>query len=83
MNRRSFLETTAAAAPLFSGDPLLRAYYRDHYLLTAQTRANSQLNPGNGWVSRLCHEPRVSLAEFQQCLRGQGVALQWPQVRPL
>ncbi|MBN9690961.1 MAG: FAD-dependent oxidoreductase [Verrucomicrobia bacterium] len=39
-----------------------RQYYRDHYPLTAEARANSRLNPGNGSVSRLCLEPRVSLA---------------------
>jgi hypothetical protein len=40
----------------------IRAYYRRHYPLTAQAREIRQLNPGNGSVSRLCHEPRVALA---------------------
>lgn len=46
----------------------VRAYYRDHYPLTPEARANSRLNPGNGWVSRLCHEPRVALAVLEQML---------------
>lgn len=46
----------------------VRAYYRDHYPLTAEARANPRLNPGNGSVSRLCHEPRVALAVLQQML---------------
>ena len=46
----------------------VRAYYRDHFPLTAAARANGRLNPGNGWVSRLCHEPRVALAVLQQML---------------
>jgi len=46
----------------------VRAYYRAHYPLTAEARRQSQLNPGNGWVSRLCHEPRVSLAVLGQML---------------
>ena len=46
----------------------VRAYYRDHYPLTAEARANPRLNPGNGWVSRLCHEPRVALAVLEQML---------------
>lgn len=46
----------------------VRAYYRDHYPLTAEARAAVHLNPGNGWVSRLCHEPRVSLAVLNQML---------------
>src|SRR5579884_3296551 len=36
----------------------VRQFYRDHYSLTAQARAAAYLNPGNGLVSRLCHEPR-------------------------
>jgi hypothetical protein len=40
----------------------IRDYYRDHYPLTAEARADPHLNPGRGSVSRLCHEPRVALA---------------------
>jgi hypothetical protein len=40
----------------------VREYYRRNYPLTAEARAQAYLNPGNGNVSRLCHEPRVALA---------------------
>ena len=40
----------------------IRDYYRRHYPLTAEARAIRHFNPGNGSVSRLCHEPRVALA---------------------
>lgn len=46
----------------------VRAFYRDHYPLTAEARANVRLNPGNGLVSRLCHEPRAALAVLRQML---------------
>ena len=46
----------------------VRRYYRDHFPLTPQARANPYLNPGNGWVSRLCHEPRTALAVLNQML---------------
>ena len=46
----------------------VRAHYREHYPLTAEARANQRLNPGNGSVSRLCHEPRVALAVLEQML---------------
>lgn len=46
----------------------VRAYYRRHYYLTAEARANRLLNPGGGSVSRLTHEPRVSLAVLEQML---------------
>lgn len=40
----------------------VRNYYRRNYPLTETARGNAFLNPGNGWVSPLCHEPRVALA---------------------
>ena len=46
----------------------IREYYLRYYPLTAQARAKAYLNPGNGWVSRLCHEPRVSLAVLQELM---------------
>lgn len=46
----------------------VRAYYRDNYPLTSTARADARLNPGNGWVSRLCHEPRVALAVLESML---------------
>jgi hypothetical protein len=46
----------------------IREYYRRHYPLTAETRAAEFLNPGNGRVSKLCHEPRVALAVLQETL---------------
>ena len=40
----------------------IRNYYRTNYPLKHAQRQKWQLNPGNGSVSRLCHEPRVALA---------------------
>jgi hypothetical protein len=46
----------------------IRDYYRRHYPLTDAARGNPLLNPGNGAVSRLCHEPRVALAVLEAML---------------
>jgi len=46
----------------------IREYYRAHYPLTAQARARADLNPGAGFVSRLCAEPRVSAAVIDAML---------------
>ncbi len=46
----------------------VRRYYREHFPLTAAARANPTLNPGNGSVSRLTHDPRVSLAVLEAML---------------
>jgi hypothetical protein len=53
----------------------VRDYYRRNYPLVPEARAKVDLNPGNGRVSRLCHEPRVSLAVLEEMLapfRGGG-----------
>ena len=46
----------------------VRDYYRRNYPLTAQARARWDLNPGNAWVSALCHEFRVSLAVLEEMM---------------
>lgn len=46
----------------------VRDYYRRNYPLTEEARARLQLNPGDGRVSRLTHEPRVSLAVLEELL---------------
>jgi glycine/D-amino acid oxidase-like deaminating enzyme len=46
----------------------VRAFYRMNYPLTEAARARINLNPGNGSVSRLTHEPRVSLAVLENML---------------
>ncbi len=43
----------------------IREHYRHYYPLTEAARANRLLNPGNGFVSAICHEPRVSLAVLE------------------
>lgn len=46
----------------------VRSYYWRNYPLSATARAARFFNPGNGWVSPLCHEPRVALAVFEELL---------------
>jgi hypothetical protein len=46
----------------------VRAYYRRHYPLTDAARRDPNLNPGAGWVSKLCFEPRVGLAVLYEML---------------
>jgi len=41
---------------------LVRNYYSRNYPLTETASRNKYFNPGDGSVSRLCHEPRVALA---------------------
>jgi hypothetical protein len=57
----------------------VREYYRQHYPLTPEARKHAALNPGNGWVSPLCHDARVALAVLDTMLapyRGSGKLLE-------
>mgnify|MGYP006266989641 FL=1 len=55
----------------------VRAWYRERGSLTAAAAAEARLNPGGGWVSRLCFEPRVGHAVLMGMLEeadsGRGV----------
>lgn len=46
----------------------IRSYYRDHFPLTPEASQSFYLNPGNGGVSRLCHDPRVAVAVLYQMM---------------
>ncbi|HMN80561.1 MAG TPA: FAD-dependent oxidoreductase [Burkholderiaceae bacterium] len=46
----------------------IRSYYRDHYPMRAGSRAEPFLNPGQGFVSPLCCEPRVALSALLDML---------------
>ena len=46
----------------------IRDYYRRHYPLSAEAMRKADLNPGNGSVSKLCHEPKVALAVLTEML---------------
>ena len=46
----------------------IRDYYKRNYPLTDEARNRQHLNPGDGAVSRLCHEPKVALAVMLEML---------------
>lgn len=46
----------------------VREYYKKHYSLTKEAASKEFLNPGDGSVSRLCHEPKVALAVLHAML---------------
>ncbi len=46
----------------------IRDYYREHLPLKARARHERFLNPGNGWVSRLCFDPRVAVGFLHQLM---------------
>ncbi|WP_193106767.1 FAD-dependent oxidoreductase [Brachybacterium sp. FME24] len=46
----------------------VRTHYREHFPLTAEAAAAPLLNPGAGFVSLLCHEPRIGALVLEQML---------------
>lgn len=46
----------------------VRNYYKENYPLTNDAFNDVYLNPGNGWVSRLAHEPKVALSVLSDML---------------
>jgi len=46
----------------------VRNYYKSYYPLTDSAQKKKYLNPGDGSVSRLCHEPKISLAILYELL---------------
>lgn len=46
----------------------IRDYYFRNYPLTPSAASNTYLNPGDGSVSRLCHEPAVAAAVLEEML---------------
>lgn len=46
----------------------VRGYYSKHYPLSETAKKAKFLNPGNGSVSKLCHEPRVAVAALLELL---------------
>ena len=62
------IETTGGTQSYQELRTRIREYYRRNFPLTDTAKANPNLNPGNGGVSRLCHEPRVALAVLNEML---------------
>ena len=46
----------------------IRSYYKQNYPLTEEAMSREFLNPGDGRVSKISHEPRVSLAVLESML---------------
>lgn len=63
-----WIETHGGTVSYQSFRQAVRRYYQAHYPLNADARRNPLLNPGTGWVSRLCAEPKVAHAVLRQTL---------------
>lgn len=64
-DEHQWIESHGRTASYASYRSLVRDYYRKSYTLSGTAREAEFLNPGNGAVSRLCHEPGVSVAVLE------------------
>lgn len=65
-DEHQWIETHGATQLYRDFRTTIRNYYIRNYPLTEQARSRKFLNPGDGAVSRLCHEPRVALAVLNE-----------------
>ncbi|MBO1739314.1 FAD-dependent oxidoreductase [Leifsonia sp. TF02-11] len=64
----------------------IRDHYRRNYPLTTSAKDDPLLNPGLGFVSRLCHEPRVAALAIEELLSpliASGLVTVLKEVEPI
>jgi hypothetical protein len=67
-DEHQWIETHGAPKAYRDFRTAVRQYYVQNYPLTADAKSRKNLNPGDGAVSRLCHEPRVAVAVLNDML---------------
>lgn len=67
-DEHQWIETHGATQLYRDFREAVREYYIRYYPLHAEAKSRNKLNPGDGAVSRLCHEPRVALAVLTHML---------------
>jgi len=67
-DENALIETVGGTRSYLELRQRIRDYYSRNFPLSEKARTNPRLNPGNGGVSRLCHEPRVALAALTEML---------------
>jgi hypothetical protein len=63
-----WIETHGAPASYRDFRNRVRNFYKQNYPVTVEAKNREFLNPGDGSVSRLCHEPRVAVAVLNDLL---------------
>jgi hypothetical protein len=68
LDEHRFIETFCGTGTYCKFRRSVRKYYEDKYQVPSVMPDGSLLNPGNGWVSRLCFEPKVGLRVINDML---------------
>ncbi|MBK5195928.1 MAG: FAD-dependent oxidoreductase, partial [Proteiniphilum sp.] len=67
-DEHQWIETHGAPKSYREYRKRVREYYRQNYPLTEPAKTRQNLNPGDGSVSRICHEPRVAVSVLTDML---------------
>lgn len=67
-DEHQWIETHGVPASYREYRKRVRTYYKRNYPLTADALARENFNPGDGAVSRLCHEPKVAVSVLTEML---------------
>lgn len=68
LDEHNYIESAGGTRSYYLFRESVRQYYRDNYQLSEQALAQANFDPGDGWVSQLCFEPRVGLEVLYQML---------------
>lgn len=68
LDEHPYIEQWGGTRSYYALRDAIRAYYRDHYGAPDIMPDGQPLNPGNGWVSRLCFEPLVGVQVLEALL---------------
>jgi hypothetical protein len=68
LDEHQYIESFGGTASYAEFRRLIRAYYRDNFRLSPDAQADAHFNPGAGWVSRLCFEPKAGLGALLHLL---------------
>lgn len=67
-DENQWIEYFGAPASYYVFREGVRNYYRKNFQLSDAAKYNPHLNPGNGWVSRICYEPIVGVKVIDNML---------------
>jgi len=68
LDENNWIETSGGTRSYLAFRTAIRDWYRRNTKLKPEAARNERLNPGNGWVSRLCFEPKAALAVIDDWL---------------
>lgn len=64
-----YIEESGGTRSYYAFREAVRDYYKTNYKLSEKGRSMKHFNPGGGWVSRVCFEPKVGVRLLTQMLQ--------------